>query len=120
VGRASRKRAEQRRTPRSSGSAPARGELGSPSGASALTTPDLQVARPEPRTRRAPTRWLTPHVRTGLQALEELCQDRRQIEETIAEQVAELSRLGADWGLIGRALGVSRQAARQRYGGRTP
>lgn len=120
MGRASRKRAEQRRSAPSAGSAPAQGKLASPTGTSALTTPAVQVARPEPRARRAPTRRLTPHARAGLQALEELCQDRRQIEESIAEQVAALSRLGADWGVIGRALGVSRQAARQRYGGRTP
>jgi hypothetical protein len=55
-----------------------------------------------------------------LRALEELCQGRQQIDEAIVEQVDELSRLGADWGVIGRALGVSRQAVRQRYGGRTP
>ena len=55
-----------------------------------------------------------------LQTLEELCRARREIEDSIAEQVAALSSLGANWGAIGRALGVSRQAARQRYGTRMP
>ena len=65
-------------------------------------------------------RRLPLKARTDLQALEELCRTRREIEDSIAEQVAALSSLGADWGVIGRALGVSRQAARQRYGSRTP
>jgi orotidine-5'-phosphate decarboxylase len=59
-------------------------------------------------------------ARTDLQTLEELCRTRREIDDRITEQVAALSGLGADWGVIGRALGVTRQAARQRYGGRTP
>jgi hypothetical protein len=75
---------------------------------------------PVRRNLRAPARRLPLQARTGLQTLEDLSRSRREIEDTIAEQVAALFRLGADWGVIGRALGVSRQAARQRYGGRTP
>jgi hypothetical protein len=100
VGRASRKRAEQRRTPPSPGGAPAQEERPSSDGAPVLPTPGPQRARPGPRARRTPTRRLPPHARTGLQSLEELCQARRKIEEAIAEQVSELSRLGADWGVI--------------------
>jgi hypothetical protein len=41
---------------------------------------------------------------------------RREIDRAIGDEVAALLGLGTDWGSIGRALGVSRQAARQRYG----
>jgi hypothetical protein len=108
MGRASRKRAEQRRRAPSNGVA------------TATRPPEGQDAPPARRNRRVPTRRLPLQARTGLQTLEELCRTRREIEDTIAEQVAALSRLGADWGDIGRALGVTRQAARQRYGGRAP
>ena len=121
MGRASRKRAEQRRGAPSAAPAPAPGEGTSSNGAPVPTrAPDLQAAPPERQARRAPTRALPPHARTGLLTLEELRQAQRQIEQAIVEQVDELSRLGAGWGVIGRALGVSRQAARQRYGTRTP
>lgn len=118
MGRASRKRAEQRRTAPAPG---ARQERSPSNGAaSPVRTPQRQDGPPVRRNRRAPLRRLPLQARTDLQALEELCRSRREIDDAITEQVAALSRLGADWGVIGRALGVTRQAARQRYGGRTP
>ncbi len=44
----------------------------------------------------------------------QLAQERweRQVVRVVAAARAE----GRDWGQIGRALGVSRQAARQRFG----
>jgi hypothetical protein len=53
---------------------------------------------------------------TGLHRLRELRAAQLAIDEAIAQQVAVLAALGTDWGTVGRALGVSRQAARQRYG----
>ena len=41
---------------------------------------------------------------------------RRGLDQAIADEVVALLALGTDWGTLGRALGVSRQAARQRYG----
>lgn len=41
--------------------------------------------------------------------------ERGKAEETVAEAVANLRRAGASWNLIGPALGVSRQSARERY-----
>lgn len=54
---------------------------------------------------------------SGLYQLRELVKARLATDEAIAREVAALVTLGTDWGTIGRALGVSRQAARQRYGG---
>lgn len=45
--------------------------------------------------------------------------ERRELELRTETIVAHLGRTGVGWGQIGRALGVSRQAARQRYGTRT-
>ena len=42
--------------------------------------------------------------------------ERKQIEKTIAEIVATARRQGHSWELIARMLGVTRQAAQQRYG----
>ena len=40
----------------------------------------------------------------------------RQAESTLREHVAWLREQGCPWSVIGDALGVSRQAAQQRYG----
>ena len=121
MGRASRKRAEQRRTAAASGPVSARQERAPSNGAAApARTAERQDALPVRRNRRAPARRLPLQARTDLQSLEELCRTRGEIEASIAVLVAALQSLGADWGVIGRALGVSRQAARQRYGTRMP
>lgn len=41
---------------------------------------------------------------------------RAEADAAVAAEVHRLHRAGASWTVIGRALGVSRQAARQRYG----
>jgi hypothetical protein len=44
-----------------------------------------------------------------------LVSERRTLEAAIRDEVLVLRRHGADWATIGRALGVSRQAVRQRF-----
>lgn len=48
--------------------------------------------------------------------LVELVEMRDVVEEAISEAVSGLRSGGCSWGQIGRALGLSRQAVRQRYG----
>jgi hypothetical protein len=48
----------------------------------------------------------------------EAARRRRRIDDEIEDLVARLVDRGFGWGDIGRALGVSRQGARQRYGAR--
>lgn len=45
-----------------------------------------------------------------------LVQERLKLEEAIQQEVARLSSTGTNWAVIGTALGVTRQGARQRYG----
>jgi hypothetical protein len=45
-----------------------------------------------------------------------LVEDRQVAQRAVDAEVAWLRGVGADWATIGRALGVTRQAARQRYG----
>jgi hypothetical protein len=99
VGRASRKRAEQRR---SAGERPPPPELS------------------ERPARRPPFRHPPADADGGLFRLHELRQARAELEDTVVSEVAVLVALGTDWGSIGRALGVSRQTARQRYGNNRP
>ncbi len=60
-----------------------------------------------------------PRARRGADVntapLAALVGERRIVEEAIGAEVGRLRRRGVDWAAIGRALGVSRQAARQRY-----
>jgi hypothetical protein len=42
--------------------------------------------------------------------------ERGKAEEGVTRAVARLRRAGGSWNLIGPALGVSRQSARERYG----
>ena len=46
-----------------------------------------------------------------------LVRRRQRLEADIAAEVARLRRAGVSWTVIGAALGVSRQGARQRYAG---
>lgn len=52
----------------------------------------------------------------GLRELADLASRRHQIDDEIAQKVADVRAAGMSWGKIAIALGVSRQAARQRYG----
>jgi hypothetical protein len=45
-----------------------------------------------------------------------LARERDAVEQSIRLQVATARDAGASWAEIGRALGVSKQAAQQRYG----
>jgi hypothetical protein len=54
-------------------------------------------------------------VEAGI-VLMRLDQARRDAEAAVAAQVAEVRRLGGSWTTVGVALGVTRQAAQQRYG----
>lgn len=49
----------------------------------------------------------------ALTAIREL---QHQLREQQLHHVITLRRHGANWGLIGRALGITRQAAVQRFG----
>lgn len=49
--------------------------------------------------------------------LEELADLRREIEDAVTLAVAGLCRRGWSWSNIGDALGVTKSAAYQRYGG---
>lgn len=42
------------------------------------------------------------------------------LTESQASQVAELRAAGTSWGAIAGALGISRQGAQKRFGGRRP
>ena len=49
-------------------------------------------------------------------ALGHLVDSRRALDSEIAEQVRKVIDLGGTWGHVGIMLGVSKQAAQQRYG----
>jgi hypothetical protein len=51
----------------------------------------------------------------GLDRLSRLAGMREGLDAGIAQAVSELRGRGVSWGDIGRALGVTRQAARQRH-----
>lgn len=50
------------------------------------------------------------------EALEQLVRVRRAVEEDIVTSARYLHAFGYSWTRIGRILGISRQAARQRFG----
>ena len=57
----------------------------------------------------------SPEVTSAYKQLLDAVIERGKAEETVAEAVANLRSAGASWNLIGPALGVSRQSARERY-----
>ncbi len=111
MGRASRKRAEQRATgggqqPRGAGGQVDRSRRHEP------VWDALAAGSPL----RPPFRCPPYAAGLALDRLQELRRARSELDPAIAGEVRALMALGTDWGTIGRALGVSRQAARQRYG----
>lgn len=73
---------------------------------------------PEARQLRACSSYPTGDVSRGLERLGEWRAEREGLERAIALEVADLVVMGASWGDVGRALGMTRQGARQRYGTR--
>ena len=57
----------------------------------------------------------SPEVTAAYRDLLDAVIKRGEAEEGVAQAVAKLRRTGASWNLIGPALGVSRQSARERY-----
>lgn len=55
---------------------------------------------------------------SDLRAIAEAAEQARRDEALVAERVAAARAHGRSWNRIAAALGVSRQAARQRFGGK--
>jgi hypothetical protein len=55
---------------------------------------------------------------SDLRAIAEAAEQARRGEALVAERVAAARAHGRSWNRIAAALGVSRQAARQRFGGK--
>jgi hypothetical protein len=55
---------------------------------------------------------------SDLRAIAEAAEQARRDEALVAERVAAARSNGRSWNRIAAALGVSRQAARQRFGGK--
>jgi hypothetical protein len=68
-------------------------------------------------------RWSTDQRRTAEDEvtahLRRLVEQRTRIDREINSEIDRLATWGFSWGTIARALGVSRQAARQRHGRRS-
>lgn len=80
-----------------------------------IRTDDLPVTAPAP----SPVPQTRVEIAGGpvsLTRLADLHDERQELDAQITLLVARLAAAGVSWGAIGRALGVSRQGARQRYG----
>jgi hypothetical protein len=64
----------------------------------------------------APVEPATARTHASLYDLADAAKRRRHIDTEIDQIVQLLVARGVGWGDIGRALGISRQGARQRYG----
>jgi hypothetical protein len=93
MGRASRRRAERRAAP--------------------CLEPVFRVTAPS---RRQPVRSISGSAREGLLRLAELRGQQLELEREMERQALQAVAAGASWAAVGRALGISRQGARQRYG----
>lgn len=67
--------------------------------------------------------WFPAGMRTGsverglmVSQLVTRTERRRELDDVIAEEVVKARALGASWGLVGLALGISSEGARSRYG----
>ena len=119
MGRASRRRAEQRAAAvqgRPASAMEDRGVDRQQAGSARAHSERIVEALARRQARRPPFRRTPPAAEFALQRLRDLHQTRERLDQLIASEVIGLVGLGTDWGSIGRALGVSRQAARQRYG----
>lgn len=56
----------------------------------------------------------------SLQRIATLVAERERIDADVEEAVAAARGAGRSWAQIGLVLGVTKQAAQQRYGSRTP
>lgn len=71
---------------------------------------------PQPRVARRPSvPW---PLRECLEQLVTLQQARAELDASITALVNDVTAQGASWGDVGRALGLTRQGARQRYADR--
>ena len=59
---------------------------------------------------------LTPAQKTAFESLFDAVEAKSDVEGRIQCVVAYLRELDTPWSLIGEVLGVTRQAAQQRYG----
>jgi len=124
VGRAARRRAEQRRAaparpsraPQTPPKAPsAAAELASAPANDAVREPpaaDVQTATVGP----APVADTFDGCLVTVGQLAALHAERLRLDAELDLLVDQLAARGVGWGAIGRALGISRQGARQRYG----
>jgi len=89
----------------------------------AATTPNAEGGTPS-KASGAPARPARPRnppataVREAVDQLRQLVAQREAAAVVVDRDVSRLRRLGASWPDIAQALGVSRQAARQKYTGR--
>lgn len=60
-------------------------------------------------------RHIAPEVRTA--RVSDLADRLADVQHDLSAAVAEARAAGASWGDLGRALGMTRQGAQQRYGG---
>lgn len=119
MGRASRRRAEQRaaagtRPPRATREHPALSAGGAAERPERYERVWQALARGP--TRRSPYRRPPDNADSGLSRLRDLREARVDLDNKIVHEVRVLISMGTDWGTIGRALGASRQAVRQRFG----
>lgn len=119
MGRASRRRAERRgavASPRGSeASAPSTTPEAWGCAASATSPHDVSVAEPRQPPLLRDRRPLAGRT-AGLIRLADLDAERRELDAEVTLLARQLAAMGVSWAAIGRALGISRQGARQRYG----
>lgn len=60
--------------------------------------------------------WVTENRETGNDALGDVAKVRADLDEWLRMIVGEARVGGATWAELGEALGISRQAAQQRFG----
>lgn len=83
--------------------------------------PPLPVSEPSPREEWP--EWMPPKMRNGVPGagtvVAQLVEDRLELlklEDRIRLRVDHARGLGASWGAVGRAMGMTAEGARSRYG----